>query len=135
MKKVSFFLIYIRLTLFLISILGLFSCRDAAPIKPFKKIKHPVIIDKCDTFSVSFSKDILPLIEKHCWECHSAEIKTHGIALDSYDNIVIFGQEGSLYGSIVHDWNYAPMPWQKPKLDTCSITMVKKWIAAGMKNN
>lgn len=121
--------------LLLTTAISLIACNDKVIAPPSRPVKHHTTTQSCDSFSVSFSKDILPLIEKHCWECHGAESPTHGIALDSYENIIIFGQEGTLYSSIVHDGNAAPMPWQKPKLDTCSITMVKKWIKQGMKNN
>jgi hypothetical protein len=42
---------------------------------------------------------------------------------------------GKLYGTIQHASGYKAMPQNKPKLSSCEIGWVKKWIDAGEPNN
>lgn len=67
--------------------------------------------------------------------CHSTSSQVHGIILDDYENVKIFAAEGSLYGAIIRNGEYAPMPYDAPKLDGCSIASIHNWILEGMKNN
>jgi hypothetical protein len=67
--------------------------------------------------------------------CHSTSVQIHGIILDDYENVKIFAAEGSLYGAITRNGEYAPMPYDAPKLDICSIACIHNWIKEGMKNN
>ena len=98
-------------------------------------IVQPVSENSCDSTNVSFAKSVLPILNKHCNSCHSSVVQTHGIILDNYETIRIFALEGSLYGAIIQNGDYAPMPYSASKLDDCSIASIHNWIREGMKDN
>jgi len=101
--------------------------------------KHDPLIypasTSCDSTNVSFKKSVLPLLIKHCSTCHGSAVQTHGIILDNYENVKIFALEGSLYGAIIQNGDYAPMPYNSARLDACSISTIHHWILEGIKNN
>ena len=47
--------------------------------------------------AVSFASEVMPLMEKYCWECHSQENAELGLMLDSYEGTMA----GSDYGTVV----------------------------------
>ena len=95
----------------------------------------PADESSCDSTNISFKNSVLPVLNRHCGSCHSSGIQTHGIILDNYQDVRIFALEGSLYGAIIQNGDYAPMPYDAPKLDTCSSAMIHHWIMEGIKNN
>ena len=103
------------------------SCKHDPVVSPDKS--------SCDSTNVSFQKSVLPILTSHCSSCHGSSIATHGIILDNYQNVKIFALEGSLYGAIIRNGEYAPMPYNAPKLDVCSIAIIHHWIIEGAKNN
>jgi hypothetical protein len=102
------------------------ACRHKPNVQP-----EPV----CDSTNVSFKNTVQPILYRNCTSCHSTEVHTHGIILDNYENVRIFAAEGSLYGAILRNGEYAPMPYNAAKLDVCSISTIHHWIIEGMKNN
>ena len=98
-------------------------------------IVQPVDENTCDSTNVSFTKSVLPILNKHCNSCHSSSVQTHGIILDHYESVRIFAIEGSLYGAIIRNGEYAPMPYSAAKLDVCSIALIHHWIKEGIKDN
>lgn len=108
--------------------MGIFACKHN-PIAPIIQ-NMP-----CDSTNISFKTDILPILNQHCNGCHGSTQQNQGIILDDYANIKIFALEGSLYGAIIQDGNYAPMPYAAPKLDSCSIAKINNWKKEGLLNN
>ena len=47
--------------------------------------------------AVSFETEVLPILEKHCTECHSDENAELGLKLDTYEGLM----GGSDYGTVV----------------------------------
>jgi len=104
------------------------SCRHDVIIQPMNE-------NTCDSTNVSFKKSVMPILNKHCNSCHGSNIQTHGIILDNYEGVRIFALEGSLYGAIIQNGDYAPMPYSAAKLDVCSIALIHNWIKEGIKDN
>ena len=98
-------------------------------------VVQPVNENTCDSTNVSFTKSVMPILNKHCNSCHGSIVQTHGIILDKYESVRIFALEGSLYGAIIQNGEYAPMPYNAPKLDVCSIALIHNWIKEGIKDN
>lgn len=92
-------------------------------------------VDLCDSTNVSFQKTVLPLLIQNCSRCHSSSIHTHDIILDDYPHVRAFAKEGSLYGSVLQNGEYAPMPYDAPKLDDCTIAIIRNWVKEGIKDN
>jgi hypothetical protein len=100
---------------------------------------------------VSFSQDILPLLQWRCTSCHRPPdgegFKKSGVDLTSYAGLM----KGSKFGPMVLpgdpeasnlmmllDWRVSPeirMPHGKKKLSTCDRDAIRHWIAQGAKDN
>lgn len=89
----------------------------------------------CVTTNVSFKNVIQPLLATNCTGCHSGTRPSGNIDLTTHANVLKYANNGQLYGSIVHQTGYKPMPSASVKLSTCEIDQVKSWITAGALNN
>lgn len=92
----------------------------------------------CETENISFERNIKPLIENRCLVCHSnnnASSQANGVVLEGYNNLKLKVDDGSLVNVISHKEGYEPMPRNNPKLNDCSINMVKIWVSEGAQNN
>lgn len=88
----------------------------------------------CDTSSVSFSKDIKPIMDANCINCHSGG----SIDLTNYNGVKAKVTDSTLYKSISYSYSGANSSKNMPsagKLDDCSIKKVKAWIDQGAINN
>ncbi len=88
----------------------------------------------CDTSNVTFSKDIKPIIDANCINCHSAG----AIDLTNYNGVKAKVLDSTLYKSISYSYSGANSSKNMPssgKLDDCSISKVKAWIDGGALNN
>lgn len=99
----------------------------------------------CDTDSVYFQNDILPIFISRCAMsgCHSATNPQEGIALNSYSNIMASGEitpfnsnDGGIMEAITSTDpdKIMPEPPNAP-LSSTQISMITTWINQGAKNN
>ena len=93
---------------------------------------------------MSYARNVVPILKNNCYSCHSTgnSVGSVGILLDNYDSLMRFVDTAHVYacylvGNITHnpDPTYHPMPYMKPKLDTCSINQIIVWINQGALNN
>ena len=89
----------------------------------------------CDTVNVSFAADVSPVIVNKCRGCHNNTLQSGGVNLQGHANVQIYALNGRLYGSISHAAGYKAMPQSQPKMDDCTIAIIKKWIDDGAPNN
>ncbi len=92
----------------------------------------------CETPKViSYSKDIAPVIETKCFMCHAPDVykkKASRNKIFNYKSLKKMASSGQLIGSITHAKGFIAMPYKKgTKIDTCSISLISKWIDTGMK--
>ena len=91
---------------------------------------------------VSFSADVMPILEQYCWECHSDESAELGLRLDSYEGVMA----GSDYGTVVEPGDPAgsllvdmveagDMPEEGDPVPPEDLETLKTWIAEGAENN
>jgi cytochrome c5 len=95
---------------------------------------YPSGAQSCDTTAVSYVVDIAPIMNRSCTSCHSGSSPSAGIVLSDYTNVRLYGEGGSLLGSVSHDPNYSAMPKGGNKLDDCSIDKIKAWASQGYRN-
>jgi hypothetical protein len=91
-----------------------------------------------DTTIFTYSGGVQPILSKYCYTCHSNSSATSmggGIKLQDYADVKSKATAGNLYGSMAHSGSYSQMPKGSAQLADCYLTVVKKWIAAGMNNN
>jgi len=90
----------------------------------------------CNTTNMSFSKDIVPILQSSCYSCHSnANQSVSGISLEGYSNVKVQVDNGSLVGAITHASGFTPMPQGGAKLSDCTINKIKSWVNSGAPNN
>lgn len=89
----------------------------------------------CATDGITYSDDILPLIENNCYTCHNEAASFANINIEGYDNLMVYVNSGQFLGSIKHQPAYSPMPQGQPPLVECNIEKIEAWINAGAPNN
>ena len=82
--------------------------------------------------SVTYTNDVIPVLQNNCYSCHSAASNVSGILLDNYNSLRYYAENGYLYGVITHASGYRPMPDDGGKISDCNIALIKKWIDTGM---
>jgi mono/diheme cytochrome c family protein len=91
---------------------------------------------------VSFARQVLPIFEATCSECHGAETKELELGLITYDDVM----KGSEYGTVVEAGDPAnsllldmitagEMPQDAPALEDDEIALIRSWIEQGAQNN
>ncbi len=122
MPKISFVFISIMLVFFFSS-----SCsKDEENVEP----KHP-----CDTVDATYLGVVQPILGQSCYGCHGNGNAQGGVDLGSYEDVLVYANNGRLSGAINHEAGFAPMPALNPKLDSCDIYLIDKWIDEGALNN
>ena len=99
---------------------------------------------------VSFAKDVHPILQKECMECHAkgkeGQVKS-GLSMDSYAELMA----GTNYGPVIEPGSAVSstlvrlidhkadetinMPHNKAKISQDEIKTIKQWIDEGAKNN
>lgn len=93
------------------------------------------ITDHCDTVNMTYTTDILPILEANCYSCHGNGLSQNGVSLDTYDKVKEQAENGNLLHVIMHAPGYPPMPQDAPKLSDCTINKIKDWVDRGALNN
>ena len=91
----------------------------------------------CNTDSVSYSKDIVPILQNYCYGCHGNGDTggSGGINLDGYNNLKIRTDNGDLVGGVTHASGYVAMPFDQPKMPDCEVSKIVAWVNQGTQNN
>lgn len=90
---------------------------------------------ECQTEEVTYSNEVVSIIEKACFKCHDAANNFANITLEGYDNLKKYVDNGQLLGAIRHDVGFSPMPKNEAQLLECDIEKIEAWIAKGALNN
>ena len=91
----------------------------------------------------NFQDHILPILKKHCLNCHNADEAEADLDLSTFaatetgssgGKVVVPGSpnKSSLFLAISHDENVAAMPPESPKIPAEQIILVSEWIAGGL---
>jgi len=89
----------------------------------------------CDSDDISYSEDVLPLLQTHCMVCHSQMANFGNINLEGYDQVLVHVANGGLLGSIRGDDGWSLMPQGRPTLLDCNVEKIESWIEDGAPNN
>ncbi|MDO9511318.1 MAG: hypothetical protein Q7J34_06145 [Bacteroidales bacterium] len=118
------------LTLFVISLLiTLVSCYNDN-----EEVLYPAG-SGCDTKNVTYTTDVIPVIQSNCISCHSASNPSGSIRLDDYQNLVLSINSGRFQGAINHQSGFSAMPQGGGKISSCSLAKINQWITDGFPNN
>ena len=108
------------------------------------------VVGACGPGTVSYSRDVRPILDKHCLECHVTGQKgqeASGFDLTSYDTLMKGGKFGPLVkpgDAFTSTLNMLVegrvdksirMPHGRQKLSDQEIETLKLWVSQGAKNN
>jgi hypothetical protein len=90
----------------------------------------------CDSLTTaSYSLNIVPLLQQHCYSCHAGSGASGGIVMGTYASDRAIALNGKLYGSISYSSGFSPMPQAASKLAACQLAVIKLWIDQNSPNN
>ncbi|MEX0718586.1 MAG: DUF1553 domain-containing protein [Planctomycetaceae bacterium] len=92
--------------------------------------------------AVDYVRDVRPILQAHCIDCHGADYNESGLRLDTAalakqggdrGKGVVPGKSGDslLYQVLVGKGKVPPMPYEMPRLDEEEIAVIRRWIDAG----
>ena len=90
----------------------------------------------CDTTETpSYTMKVVPIMDQHCTGCHGGSSPTAGVVLDTYNGVKQRVDDGSLFCTITHSSGCSPMPDDAPKIPSCDIIKIQRWIESGALND
>ena len=91
---------------------------------------------------VSFSKDVLPILQSRCVNCHGGQRTQKGLDMTSYAKLMQGSENGAVvspgdvaHSSFIQMILQGKMPKSGPKLLPSQIQMLTNWVQAGALNN
>lgn len=92
--------------------------------------------------NVSFSKDVMPILQNSCINCHGGQKTEKGLDMTSYNALMAGSQRGAVVvpgnaanSSFVHLVVNGNMPKRGQKLSADQIQILTDWVNAGALNN
>ena len=92
--------------------------------------------------SVSFSKDVLPILQNTCVNCHGGEKTSKGLDLKTYESMMAGSQNGTMIvpgdsanSKLIQSVQSGKMPKRGQALSSEQIQLMMDWVNAGAKNN
>jgi cytochrome c5 len=100
-------------------------------------VVYPVSASTCDTTTVTYSNQIVSILNAQCNYCHGAAANSigGGIYLNTYAALKPYVTNGSFLNSILQNGKASAMPKNGAKMDNCSILKIQSWINKGALNN
>ncbi|MBY0536190.1 MAG: cytochrome c [Chitinophagaceae bacterium] len=91
----------------------------------------------CDTTAVSFSTQIVPILQNNCYRCHGSGNTGSGagILLEGYSNVKTWVDNNYLVNVVKGSSGYILMPYGGPKMSDCNVNTIAAWVNQGAKNN
>ena len=104
--------------------------------------EEPAVSEEPVVASVSFSADVLPIINSRCMNCHGGRNIEAGLNLRTYEDIMAGSENGPVIipgdgeGSLLIEVIVKQlMPKKGPLLTPVQIQTISDWVAAGAPNN
>jgi len=91
---------------------------------------------------VSYAKDVRPILESRCGNCHMGEFASEGLNMETYESLKAGSQNGAIIipgkakeSLLVKKILKGEMPKRGPKLTPGQVQIITDWINAGAQNN
>lgn len=105
-------------------------------------VRTPAQSAGVESRAVSFSAEVMPILETHCWECHNEDNTELGLRLDSYEGVMAGSDYGTVVeagdagGSLLIDMiESGDMPEEGDPVPPEQLEVLKTWINEGAENN
>ena len=104
------------------------ACKTTEPAKTIT-VPAKAALD-CSTSTISYAKDIKPIIEQYCVNCHGND---GGYDFTIFTDITKAAKNGDLLGTIKWQNGFPRMPAIGEQLDQNTINKIECWINNGLK--
>ena len=91
---------------------------------------------------ISYARDVRPILESRCGNCHMGEFTSADLHIDSYESLMTGSENGPVIvaGSakeslLIKKVAKGEMPKRGPKLTPEQVQILIDWINAGAQNN
>jgi len=91
---------------------------------------------------VSYAKDVRPILESRCSNCHMGEFTSADLHMETYESLMAGSQNGAIIipgkakeSLLVKKITKGEMPKRGPKLTPEQVQIITDWINAGAQNN
>jgi hypothetical protein len=112
------------------------------PVPTESATEPPAPVNEAESQTVSFSGNIMPILETYCIKCHGLERVREGLNMTTYDNLMT----GSFNGPVVVPGNADEsllvelianneMPDRGPKVTPEELQIIINWVNQGALNN
>ncbi|MEY2924665.1 MAG: hypothetical protein RLZZ337_1213 [Bacteroidota bacterium] len=91
--------------------------------------------DDCDSTSVTYSKQVVKVLNANCVGCHNSTTANANVRLDNYTEVKKHVDNNNISGTINHLSGYKAMPPTGTKMSDCNIRTLEIWIKDGALNN
>jgi cytochrome c5 len=124
-------------TIYTIFIICIASITLSACFYDKADVVYPTTALSCDTTNVTYSNQIVSILNAQCNYCHGAAANSMGggIYLNTYAALKPYVNNGSFINSILQNGKASAMPKNGAKMDNCSILKIQSWINKGALNN
>lgn len=124
-------------TIYTIFIICIASITLSACFYDKADVVYPTTALSCDTTNVTYSNQIVSILNAQCNYCHGAAANSigGGIYLNTYAALKPYVNNGSFLNSILQNGKASAMPRNGAKMDNCSILKIQSWINKGALNN
>lgn len=98
---------------------------------------HPLdgYTNSCDqNLAATYTASVNLIIRSNCVSCHSANVHSGDIYLETYSQVKAVAASGKLMGSILHQSGFVAMP-PGVSIRSCEIQRLQDWVNAGMPEN
>jgi len=119
--------------LLVVAVIVLTACGAPAPV---------ALPPHTPSATVSFSKDVLPILQNSCVNCHGGEKISKGLDLKTYASLMTGSQSGAVIVSgnaansmLVQSIQSGKMPKRGGPLPAAQIQLIMDWVNAGAQNN
>src|SRR5580698_8168654 len=75
----------------------------------------------CDTTNVSYSLQIVPILQNNCYACHKGHGASSVIVFSNYEAFKFWAQSGYVVGDLTASPGFTPMPYCLPSLSSFQI--------------
>ncbi len=118
------------------------ATNTAAPTEPATATETPATQPPAQGATISFTNDVLPILESRCIGCHGGDRTEKGLNLKTYNDLMA----GSENGPVVTPGNATDsklveliveqkMPKRGPKLTPPQVQTITDWVNQGVLNN
>ena len=94
-------------------------------------------------FAIDFVHEVMPILKKHCTECHTGDKKKGGLAMNTRSEFLAGGENGkvvipgdaakSLFLQLMQsDDDTEYMPPKGPRVSAEEVMVIQQWIDAGL---